>query len=277
MLSGDRNTMPVVEIDGLKLAYDDLGSGTDVIVLVHGHPFNRTMWEPQLETFANAGWRVIAPDLRGYGESDVTAGTNTLNRFARDIVALIDALGIGRVVIAGLSMGGQIAMEFCRAFPGRVRGLLLAATFPEEETPEGKQARYAMAGRLVHEGMEPYANEVLERMLAPASLASFPVVADHVHKMMLNTNPVGAAAALCGRAERPSYVPTLAALAVPALIVVGREDHYTTVADAERMHALLSQSELVLMKGVGHMPNLEASDRFNAVTLRWLASLGSPP
>ncbi|MEO7455933.1 MAG: alpha/beta hydrolase [Gemmatimonadaceae bacterium] len=265
--------MAVADIDGLALAYDDLGTSADVIVLVHGHPFNRTMWDPQREALANAGWRVIIPDLRGYGESGVTPGITTLHRFASDIAALLDALGVGSVVIAGLSMGGQIAMEFCRMFPERVRGLLLAATFPQEETPDGRLARYAMAERLSREGMAPYADDVLGKMLAPASIVRLPAVAAQMRKMMRHSNPVGAAAALRGRAERPSYVPTLAALSVPALVVVGREDAFTTLADAEHMHALLSRSELVLMEGIGHMPNLEASAAFNAATLRLLASV----
>lgn len=265
--------MAAIGINGLTLAYDDHGTGHDVIVLVHGHPFNRTMWEPQRDVLVNAGWRVIAPDLRGYGESSVRTGVTTLNEFANDIALLLDTLGVGRVVVGGLSMGGQIAMEFCRAYPDRVCGLLLAATFPQDESAQGKQARYAMAERLLHEGMTPYAEEVLARMMAPASIVRLPATADRVLEMMRNTSAEGAAAALRGRAERPSYVTTLAQMSAPALIVVGCEDEFTTPEDAQQMHELLGQSELLRMKGVGHMPNLEASEQFNTAVLRLLSSV----
>src|SRR3954453_16425972 len=94
-----------VTLNGITIAYDDVGSG-DSGLLVHGHPFNRSMWSGQLESLRAAGWRAIAPDLRGYGESTVVPGKTTLDVFARDLAALLDHVGIERVMIGGLSMGG---------------------------------------------------------------------------------------------------------------------------------------------------------------------------
>jgi pimeloyl-ACP methyl ester carboxylesterase len=213
---------------------------------------------------------VIAPDLRGYGESTVVPGKTSLDQFAQDVAALLDRVGVRDVVIGGLSMGGQIVMEFCRLFPARVRGVLFAATFSRAETDEGKRSRAAMADRLLREGMEAYAEEVLPKMVAAETIAALPAVADHVLSMMRAAHPAGAAAALRGRAERPDYEDTLARLDVPAAIVVGDEDAFTTRSDAERMHALLRRSELVWMEGVGHMPNLEREAEFNAALHRLL-------
>src|SRR5262249_20668468 len=156
-------------VNGITIAYDDVGEGDDTLLLVHGHPFNRSMWGPQLEAVRDAGWRVIVPDLRGYGDTTVVPGMTTLNVFAADPAALLDHLECSDVVIGGLSMGGQIVMEFVRSYPERVRGMLLAATFPRAETEDGKYARYAMAERLVREGMDSYAREVLAKMLAARS------------------------------------------------------------------------------------------------------------
>ena len=114
---------------------------------------------------------MIAPDLRGYGASPVVPGMTPLETFAQDIEALLDDLGIERFVLGGLSMGGQIVMECYRLFPERIRGLVLADTFPAAETPEGRAARHAMADRLLREGMRGYADEVLDKMVAPAHLA----------------------------------------------------------------------------------------------------------
>jgi pimeloyl-ACP methyl ester carboxylesterase len=259
----------------ITVGYDDVGTGTDAILLVHGTPFNRSMWQPQLAAIAGAGWRPIAVDLRGYGETTVVPGKTTFDIFAADLAALLDHLSLDRVVLGGLSMGGQIVMEFARQYPSRVRGIVLAATFPEPEDEDGKRRRYAMADRLVNEGMRPYANEVLAKMLAPRSITDFPDVATHVMTMMCGTNPEGAAAAQRGRAERPDYQPTLASLSVPTLVVVGSEDAYTTRAQAERMRDLPSSAELVWLDGIGHMPNLERSDAFNAELLRFLHTLSS--
>ncbi|HYU14960.1 MAG TPA: alpha/beta hydrolase [Candidatus Acidoferrum sp.] len=263
-------------VNGVDLSYEDVGRGGMPLVLVHGHPFDRTMWAPQVAAIGRPAQRVIAPDLRGYGESSVVPGVVTLDVFARDIAALLDHLEIGAVAIAGLSMGGQIAMEFCRLFPQRVRGLVLAATFPRAETAEGKRDRRAMADRLVREGMEGHAREVLPRMVAPRNIAALPAVADRVLRMMQSAHPEGAAAALRGRAERPPYEDVLAGLDVPALIVVGDEDAFTTRAEADRMHSLLRRSELVWMEGVGHMPNLEREAEFNAALEGLLARLTPP-
>jgi pimeloyl-ACP methyl ester carboxylesterase len=262
--------MAMIFANGINIAYDDGGSDNNCLLLVHGHPFNRSMWSPQLDAFSKSGWRVIAPDLRGYGESSVVPGKTTLDIFAHDLAALLDALSIRKVVIGGLSMGGQIVMEFCRLFPERVRGVLLAATFPQLETEEGKRNRALMADRLLREGMSDYAEEVLPKMIAPRNIKSMPQVAEHVLTMMRSAPPDGAAAALRGRAERPDYQETLASLSVPALIVVGDQDAYTTRAEAERMHSLLKRSELVWIEGVGHMPNLECQAEFNAGLQRLL-------
>ncbi len=254
--------MSKARIEDLEFGFDDEGAG-EALVLVHGHPFDRSMWRPQVERFGESGWRVIAPDLRGYGESSVVPGKTTLESFARDIAALLDRLAVGEIVLGGLSMGGQIVMEFCRLFPGRVRGLLLADTSPLAETEAGKKARHEAADRLLREGMGGYAREALPKMVTPRNIVERPGVARHVLGMMLETPPQGAAAALRGRAERPDYLELLASVAVPALVVVGRDDEFTPVRDAEVMVERLPNATLAIIEGAGHMPNLERPAAFN--------------
>ncbi|MBD0741210.1 hydrolase [Streptomyces sp. CBMA152] len=243
-------------------AYTDQGRG-EALILVHGHPFDRSMWDPQVREFA-ATHRVIVPDLRGYGAAPVLpgpAGITLLGAFADDILALADSLGIERFTLGGLSMGGQIVMECYRRFPERITRLLLADTFPAAETPEGKAARNAMADRLLREGMQGYADEVLDKMVAPYA---DPAVRTHVHRMMTSTAPEGAAAALRGRAERPDYRDLLTRITVPTLVVVGEDDEFTPVSDAEAMHAAIPDSTLALIPSSAHMPNLEQPELFNA-------------
>jgi pimeloyl-ACP methyl ester carboxylesterase len=251
------------------LAYEDKGTEASRVplVLIHGHPFDRTMWVPQIAAFSPAR-RVIAPDLRGYGASPVVPGTTPLGTFAEDIAGLLDELGVGEFVLGGLSMGGQIVMECYRQFPDRIRGLVLADTFPAAETPEGTKARNDMADRLLREGMRGYADEVLHRMVAPYADAE---VAAHVHRMMTAAPPEGAAAALRGRAERPDYRELLTRVAVPALVVVGADDTYTPVRDAEAMHAALPDSTLRVIESAAHLPNLERPAEFNRALSAFLA------
>ncbi|MFR9798134.1 alpha/beta fold hydrolase [Streptomyces sp. MS06] len=256
------------------LACEDSGSAASPrlpLVLVHGHPFDRTMWTPQVDAFSPER-RVVAPDLRGYGASPVVPGATPLSVFAADIEALLDELAVDGFVLVGLSMGGQIAMECCARLGDRVRGLVLADTVPTPETPAGRAARRAMADRLLREGMRGYADEVLERMVAPYAPAE---VRDHVHRMMAAAPPEGAAAALRGRAERPDYRAALARLAVPALVVVGEDDTYTTVQDARLLDALLPDSALHVVEGAAHLPNLERPEEFNAALAGFLARVDS--
>ncbi|MGW6936760.1 alpha/beta fold hydrolase [Lentzea sp. NPDC054927] len=259
--------MTTANVNGITIGYDDEGTGADVLVLVHGHPFDRTMWRPQVEHFAAAGWRVIAADLRGYGESTVIPGITPLPVFANDIAALLDHLGVERFVLGGLSMGGQIVMECARQFPQRIRGLILADTFAQPETPQGHQNRNDMADRLLREGMAGYADEVLWKMVAPHNVAA----GEHVARMMHNAPPEGAAAALRGRAERPDYTPVLGTITVPTLVVVGSDDEYTPVDDAKYMHERVPGSTLVVVDGAAHMPNLERPEVFNKAVAELLA------
>jgi pimeloyl-ACP methyl ester carboxylesterase len=225
------------------------------------------MWAPQLETFA-AARRVIVPDLRGYGASPVTPAVPDFSGFARDIEALLDELGVESCVLAGLSMGGQIVMECHHLFPERVRGLVLADTSAAPESPEGVRARDAMADRLLAEGLRGYADEVLERMVAPYASAA---VKAHVHGMMTATSPEGAAAALRARARRRDHRPLLPRVRVPALVVVGADDTYTPVSEARALHTALPDATLHVVEGAAHLPNLERPEVFDRILGEFLA------
>jgi pimeloyl-ACP methyl ester carboxylesterase len=239
------------------------------ILLIHGHPFDHSLWDPQAAALRSAGHDVITPDLRGYGADPRQVGEITyLSDFASDLAGEFD----GPAIIGGVSMGGQIAMEFYRQFPERVAGLILSDTSPVGETPEGRRYRNDLADRLLAEGMAGYADEVLDKMITPEHVTALPEVAAHVRRMMLATAPQGAAAALRGRAERPDYQKTLAAVRVPTLIVVGALDVYTPLPDAELISKLVPGSELVVVDDAGHLPGLESPAVVNAALLTFLSA-----
>lgn len=238
------------------LAYDD--AGPVPLLLVHGHPFDRSMWRPQLARFAR-GRRVLAPDLRGYGATG--GATTSWTALADDLGTLLDAARVPRAVVVGLSMGGQIALELHRIAPHRVAGLLLADTTAAAE--EDRAARLAGADRLERDGMDPYAVDNLHRMVAPGSPA-----APHVLAMMRAADPRGAAAAQRARADRPAY--PLTDIAVPAAVVVGALDGFTPPSVAAAMAEALPDAELTVIDGAAHLPNLERPDVFDAALARLL-------
>ncbi|TXS01830.1 alpha/beta fold hydrolase [Streptomyces sp. col6] len=265
--------MNAIALRGATIHFDDFGpSGGLPVLLIHGHPFNRTLWAPQGQALAEAGYRVITPDLRGYGRSSVTPGKVLLSDFADDLAALLDHLGVERAVVGGVSMGGQIAMEFQRRHPQRVRALVLSGTSAPAETEEGKEFRNRLADRLLAEGMDRYASEVIDKMLAAYNVAAMPEVADRVLGMMRATVPHGAAAALRGRAERPDYRDTLAAVRKPVLVVVGADDVYTPVADAEAIRDLVPDATLAVIEKAGHLPGAEQPESFNGALLDFLTA-----
>ena len=266
--------MTIAQINGVSISYRDRGSGA-AVVLIHGHPFDQSMWDPQVVALSWK-YRVITLDLRGYGESEVPAEeATTLETMAADIRALLDHLKVARAVVVGLSMGGQVAMAFAEMFPERLSGLVLAATFAEGETPDGVIARRAMADRFVQEGSVLPGGEMLPKLLAPASVKRDPKLAVKVYTMIANAPSAGAAAAIRGRALRKDYTASLQQVAVPALIVVGTEDRFSSLERAKRMQEAIPGARLEVFAGVGHMPNLEDSDRFNAVLHAYLANISA--
>ncbi len=255
-------------LGGIEIAYDDEGSGTP-IVLLHGYPFNRSMWREQVDELKQHH-RLVVPDLRGHGESSVTPGLATMEDMARDVAGLLDSLEISRPAICGLSMGGYVALAFCRLFPLKVRSLVLADTRAQGDTEEGKKNREQQAAKALREGMEGIADALLPKLLAPDTVAKRPDAVKRVRDMIAATDPEGAAAALRGMAQRHDQTESLANIIAPALIVVGSEDSLTPVADAELMHREIGGSRLKIIQGAAHVSNIEKPEEFNRILLKFL-------
>ncbi len=255
-------------VRGVEIAYDDVGSGPSV-VLLHGYPFNRSMWGEQVEELKQHH-RVIVPDLRGHGDSAVTSIPATMQNMAVDVASLLETLNISRATIAGLSMGGYVALAFYRLFPLRVRSLVLADTRAQADTDEAKQNREQQAEKALREGMEGIADALLPKLLAPETVTRHPEIVKRLRQMMSETEPEGAAAALRGMAQRQDQTAFLSRIIAPALILVGKEDAITPVADAELMHREIGGSRLHVIEGAGHVSNLEQPDDFNAALVKFL-------
>lgn len=258
-------------VRGIEIAYDDVGSGPSV-VLLHGYPFNRSMWREQVDELKQ-NHRVIIPDLRGHGESAVTPGPATMQNMAYDVASLLETLNISRATIGGLSMGGYVALAFYRLFPLRVRSLLLADTRPQADTEEGKEKREQQAEKALAEGMEGIADALLPKLLTPATVTERPEIVKRLRQMMVGTDPEGAAAALRGMAARQDQTSFLSRIIAPTLIIAGSKDALTPVADAELMHREIGGSRLQIIEGAGHVSNLERPEEFNRAFVKFLSDV----
>jgi len=252
-----------------QLVYEVHGTGYP-LVLVHGHPFNRSMWAPQVAALQSA-YQVITFDLRGYGQSVSNASYVSLDEFAQDIEALRATLKLETFALAGLSMGGQIALEYYRQYPQHVGALLLLDTFATLDSTERRQHRIDTAARIEKEGMDAYAEELLPGMVAPTTRREQPAVTAAVLTMMQTSPARGAAAALRGRADRRDYTDLLPIINVPTLVLVGSEDEFTPIADAVFMQERIPNAQLVVLDGAGHLPTLEAVRECNAAIERFLS------
>jgi 3-oxoadipate enol-lactonase len=250
------------------LAHEDRGRGP-ALVLIHGHPFDRRMWEPQLASLSGE-LRVVAPDLPGYGESAPRGTTTTMRELADAVVELLDVLEVERAVVAGLSMGGLVAMELALGHPGRVAGLILAATTAAPVTPEEARTRRATADQLESEGMLDHALDMASRLFGPQGRRD-PDVVEPILRMMIRAQPAGAAAALRGRAERPDYSHLLREVTVPSLVIAGEEDAFAPEEVFRQLVGALPDPEVVRLPGVGHLPNLEAPAAFDDAVRAFVA------
>ena len=232
----------------VELAYTDRGTGPPVL-LVHGFPLDHTMWSSQIDALAER-WRVIAPDLRGFGQSplgnaDPQAGIS-MERYADDLAELLDALGIGEpVVLAGFSMGGYVAWQFIRKHAARLRGLIQCDTRAAADTEEAKAGRLKMAENVAEWGSARVAEMMGPKLLAPRTFERKPDVVAAVRQVVERTSPAAIAAAQRGMAARPDMTSFLPAIKVPTLIVVGAEDAISPPQEMKAMAAAIPNAEFV--------------------------------
>lgn len=243
------------------------------VLFLHGFPFNRSMWQEQIEFLSRRGYRCIAPDLRGLGENRFAGDVATMEGMARDVAALMDELNLESAVICGLSMGGYVALDFVKLFPERALALVLAGTRAPADTDREKAAREQQVQTILRAGMVPISIATVPKLLARRTLAEKPDVVKDVRNMIIKSDPRGAAAAQRGMAVRRDYVADLAEITVPTLIIVGREDTIRPPADAEFMHRRIAGSQLIVLDDAAHLTNIEQPERFNAVMSEFLARL----
>ncbi len=261
--------MPSVYVGDLWINVVDRGLGSPV-VLVHGFPLDHRMWADQIDALATRH-RVIAPDLRGFGDSYGAAGTTTMDRFADDLRLILDQLRVDEpVAFCGLSMGGYVAFEFWRRHAVRVRSLVLCDTRAVPDSEEAARNRRLQADRVLATGTDDLAEQMLPKLLAPASLTGQPQTVRRIREMIAKAQPAGVAAALRGMAERPDSTGTLSQINVPTLCLVGEHDAISTAAEMRDFAAKIPNAEFVMIPECGHMTTMENPGAVNDALLTFL-------
>jgi len=256
--------MKSINIGDVELAVDDRGAG-HVLLFVHGFPLDHTMWQHQIDEFSR-GYRVLAPDLRGFGRSSLGEGEVTMRRYADDLATLVNRLGISeKIVFCGLSMGGYIAWQFWQKYADRLAALVLCDTRAVADTPEAREGRAQLADKVRAVGVQASADAMLPKLFAPDSGRRQPTWLNATREAILRNRPEGIIAALDGMAKRPDVSEMLGGISVPTLVIVGEHDAISPPAEMRTIAERIPGAEFAIIKKAGHMSPLEEPAAVNDV------------
>ena len=242
------------------------------VTLVHAFPLSHKMWQPQIELLKDS-YRVVAPDLRGFGQTDAGDGQYTLEFFVDDLIELLDHLKIPKTVVCGLSMGGYIVLRAIERNPERFSGLVLCDTRSEADSNEAKIKRAGAIKTVKTQGVAAFADGFVKTVLTPQTFAARPQLVTAVKNLVQASSPIGIGAALLAMASRTDTTASLPKIGVPTLILVGEQDALTPPAAAQSMHSKIPNAELHILPNAAHMSNLENPHEFNQHLLAFLKEL----
>jgi pimeloyl-ACP methyl ester carboxylesterase len=240
----------------MELAYDEAGSGTP-LVLLHAFPLSRGMFAEQLAGLADRA-RVIAPDLRGFGDSPAPGdGEPSLDAMADDVATMLDRLGVETCVLGGLSMGGYVAMAMLRRHRERVTAIVLMDTKASADGGDARANRERVA-RAVFEDGAAVLHPMLEALLGKETRQGRPETVEQVTAWLDAVRPEGVAWAQRAMAARPASFDTLRSSGVPGFVIVGEQDEVTPHDDAIAMaEAFSSEAPVYVIPGAGHLSAVE--------------------
>lgn len=261
-----------LNIDGGYLISEKVGSGIPLL-LIHGYPLSRKMWEPQVVDLVN-DVTIITIDLRGHGDSFAFNGAYSMTMLAEDCLKVLHNHQINEpVIVCGHSMGGYITMAMYHQFPEVFRGMILNSTRPGSDSIEGKANRDASIKIALEKGSAPIADSMIQKMFSPVTYQAKPELVNKVHKIMASTSPVGISGALKAMRDRPDSTPMLSTIQCPVLIIHGEDDQLIPVKEADAMGQLIPDAHVVKIAQAGHLPCLEQPEFFNQSVRDFLSAI----
>ncbi|HET6423992.1 MAG TPA: alpha/beta fold hydrolase [Planctomycetaceae bacterium] len=255
--------MANVDVHGHRWHLLDEGDGP-VVLLIHGFPFDHSMWDAQRRALRDR-YRVIIPDLRGFGRSGSATDPVSIPQWADELAMLLDAAGVNTpVTVCGLSMGGCIALSFAQKYATRMSGLMLCDMRSVGESPEGKATRLKMAERVLAEGATVAAEAMLPRLFGPKTNEDHPEIVDHVRNLILTTSPRSIAAGQHALANRPDFTSFLPTISMPTLVIVGEHDAISSASEMKATAEAIPGAEFVSIANAGHLAPMENAVAVNA-------------
>ena len=241
------------------------------VVLVHAFPLNAELWKRQAQALPD-GWTLLAPELPGFGRSQASP-LSSMDDLADAVFRAMDDAGIERAVIGGLSMGGYITLAMYRRAPHRFSGMILADTRATADTDQQKENRRKAIATVREKGAAAIADDMLPKLLGETTRREQPLLIQEVRGMIEGNSPDAIAGALEAMMGRPDSTAMLPGIDLPTLIVCGDEDVLTPPSDSQALHAAIRGSRLDMIKGAGHLSNIEGPDAFSRALASFLASV----
>lgn len=259
-----------ITANNITLSYSDEGpENVPVIIFIHGFPFNKEMWNSQMDALSE-NFRVIAVDVRGHGSSYSGVDEFSIELFVKDLLSLMDTLEIEKTTLCGLSMGGYIALKAIEINPGRFEALILCDTGCTTDSSEAKEKRMKAIEIILENGVEKFADDSLKNFFAPVTFTAKKELVAEIKEIMVNTTEKSVIKTLLALSKRKETCSQLWKINVPVLIMVGKEDKITPPEAAQFMHEKIEGSELYIIENAGHLSNMENPEKFNEQLKRFL-------
>jgi 3-oxoadipate enol-lactonase len=260
--------MERVRSDDVEIFYEIRGSGPPV-VLLHPFPCHHEFWNPVAGAL-DSRYRLILPDLRGHGDSEIGEGPALMQKHASDVARVLAAAGVGKAAFIGCSIGGYILFEFWRRLRERVTSLALCDTRSQSDTADGRANRLKAAAAVLEQGTEPFIESMIPKLMGRTTVSTRPDLVDGARAMMRKMSAEDICLVLRGMAERPDSVADLKSINVPTLIVIGEEDVLSTVADGELMRQNIADSQVKVVPKAGHYAPWEQPELVGKVLRQFL-------
>ncbi|MDZ4710668.1 MAG: alpha/beta fold hydrolase [Saprospiraceae bacterium] len=249
-------------VNGTSLCYDDWGQGILPVLFIHGFPFDKSCWHPQMKAL-KSDHRVIAYDIRGFGKSSINLDIPDMDRYADDLIRFMDQLGIQKALLCGLSMGGYILLNAVQRFPDRFVAIVLCDTQCMEDTAETKEKRNISIRQVMSGRLAEFADQFMSKLFDPETVTPTSELYSQVKQIILSTPSETITGALNALKNRREMCSSLQHIELPTLIICGEQDMLTPMEKSEALHQGIAGSEIYPIPNAGHLSNLEQPELFN--------------